>query len=289
MLRQRKEVTSAGYIRPMGCHRFGWIDGISMSVQKLVPEYPSTKSCAENTKELKAIPPLSILLRAESDDPWASDVHTLDLYVLHPNPDWHPTDGNASTSLGSNAFEIHDRGPEANYKSSVSSPRESPEVDTDTLCTPLPSPYLFPPVLTASWASTRGHLRCRDILVGPCGTALWIQPKPARNVGLTAFDLRGSLAQGSHEGEAASEMGKEDEKERVVAVVLPGMLKDSGTVETVRTLYAYEGAYGMWRCVDYDEARGWIALGDSQGRVEILELGRTHADAYRDVNQDVGA
>lgn len=287
ILRPKTEVTPTEYVHPTECHRFGWIDGISMSVQKLVVSGESSRSANEGT----GLPPLSILLRAESDDPWASDVHTLDLFVLHPNPDFRAA---TTTSAADVACEKPDLGPGDNTTALAPSLRPSIE-DTHAVH----APYVFPPVRAASWASTRGHLRCRDILVGPCGTALWIQPRPAHNVGLTALDVHSSFAQGS--GAGASDAGLADtsagekQEERVVAALLPGLLRDtcvgqgrgSGEGEEgVRTLYTYEGAYGMWRCVDYDEARGRLALGDSLGQVVILELGRTDADSDLDANVD---
>ena len=47
---------------------------------------------------------------------------------------------------------------------------------------------------------------------------------------------------------------------------------DGDGPEGVRMLFAFDGPYGMWRCIDYDEAGGMIALGDSLGHVEVLEL-----------------
>lgn len=62
----------------------------------------------------------------------------------------------------------------------------------------------------------------------------------------------------------------------LVAALLPSRLRDCqnsvDNIEDVRILWTFEGANGTWTTVDYDEARGLVALGDSQGNVEILEL-----------------
>lgn len=215
-----EEVVPATYLRPAARHRFGWIDGVS-----LVPQRQAAHSSAP--------PPLSVVLRAESDDPWAADKHLLDLYTLAPDPEY---------------------------------PREGDQ---------LAPPYLFPPVHQTSWASTRGHLRCRDILLGAHGTALWIQPRPTRHLDLTAYDVHSSDTQrpGQH-----SPLGAPPPRETLVAALLPGRLRDGGRGEAldepdeVRTLWAFDGSNGTWTSVDYDEARGLVALGDSQGNVDILKL-----------------
>ncbi|KIP12200.1 hypothetical protein PHLGIDRAFT_62530, partial [Phlebiopsis gigantea 11061_1 CR5-6] len=58
----------------LACHRFGWLDGVAVTEQKQLSNTADSSS------------PISILLRAESDDPWSSDVHTLDLYELAAQP-----------------------------------------------------------------------------------------------------------------------------------------------------------------------------------------------------------
>jgi hypothetical protein len=92
---------------------------------------------------------LSILIRAESDDPWASDAHTLDLYKLEPNPFFVP------------------------------SPPSKRGTDTATA-----SPYIFPPLLTSQVPSVRGPLRCSDVILGSHGTAVWIHPADRAVTGL---------------------------------------------------------------------------------------------------------
>ena len=212
-----EDVVPATYVRPAACHRFGWIDGVC-----LVPQRQAAHSSTPA--------PLSLVLRAESDDPWTADVHTLDIYTLVPSPEGASDDD------------------------------------------PHAPPYVFPPMHAVSWASVRGHLRCRDILVGPYGTALWIQPRPTRHLGLTEYDVHSSDAQrpGQH-----SPLGPPPAHETLVAALVPGRLHDSqeqAAPDDVRMLWSFEGSNGTWTSVDYDEARGLIALGDSQGNVDILKL-----------------
>lgn len=182
---------------------------------------------------------LSIVLRAESDDPWSSIHHTVNLYHLQQAP---PPVKDDETDEN-----------EEDSKTSI-------------------SPYLFPPLQYASFPAARGHLRCKDICLGKCGTALWIQPRPARNTDLTNFDVHSSDAQGSgHHPLTGSQIPK---KEALVAAVFPGQLKsrNEGVEENVRTLWTIEDVSVDWTSMDYDEARGLIALGDSRGSVVVLNL-----------------
>ncbi|KAJ7092311.1 hypothetical protein B0H15DRAFT_973069 [Mycena belliarum] len=54
-------------------HRYGWVDGIAVST------IVESRSAATTSA-----PPLTILVRPEPDDPWASEANSLHLYVLHP-------------------------------------------------------------------------------------------------------------------------------------------------------------------------------------------------------------
>ncbi|KAJ7214523.1 hypothetical protein GGX14DRAFT_360174 [Mycena pura] len=59
---------------PLAEHSFGWVDGVAMAI---VIASPRTRT--------DLVPPLSILIRPEPEDPWtADDDHSLDLYVLRP-------------------------------------------------------------------------------------------------------------------------------------------------------------------------------------------------------------
>lgn len=212
---------------PIAQHRFGWIDGVAVSQGHR--SFDSTRD---------DLPALSIVLRAESDDPWSSTKHTVDLYRLPAAPPPPEVD------------------------------EENADGEPDTSA----SPYIFPPLHHTSFPSARGHLRCKDIALGPYGTALWIQPRIARNADLTGFDVHASDAQGSgHHPITGSKIPK---KESLVAAVFPGELKSKheGLDESIRTLWAIDDVSVDWTSMDYDEARGLVALGDSRGNVVILSL-----------------
>ena len=225
----------------VACHRFGWLDGVAVSVRKQLPG------------QTHLYPPISILLRAESDDPWSSDVHTLDLFTLTPDSSYTE--------------------PQLTTRSLASGPRDSADDVNSANPSPLCSPYIFPPEHVASFPSARGHLRCTDIRLGPHGTAVWIQPRPARNLDLTAQDVHSSDAQGNglHPVTGTSLV----RQEALVATLLPGVLKahhgheKQMDGEGVRSLW-HSG--GTWTSLDYDEARGMIALGDTIGVVTVLRL-----------------
>lgn len=212
-------------------HSFGWIDSISVvpSLNGALP-YQS----------------LSILIRAESDDPWNTIEHTLDLYTLHPNP----------------AFGLGLHGP--------------PGPDAST---PPDSPYIFPPVRTTQVQSLRGPLRCSDIILGPYGTAVWIQPHDRAATGLFWSD-----------DDVPAPGQSPDAHESLVAAVFPGSLASSALASRVvptstdgdegdgclsavpQRKILYTNSLNNWTSLDYDEVLGRIALGATSGKLMILEL-----------------
>ena len=212
--------------RPLACHSFGWIDGVSVSTQAFGRDSQYTPG------------PLLILLRAESDDPWMSDMHTLDLYMLEPNPTY-----------------VYSKEPLAPLPGR-----------------PPPAPYLFPPVHSKlSSPSVRGFLRCTDLVLGSCGTAIWIQPRPARSADLTMLDVHSSETQGPRPNA---------ETEVLAGAVFAGPLRetseDAAGVKGVqaRTVYVRDSAgSGNWTAMDYVEELGVVALASTQGVVTVLELG----------------
>lgn len=213
---------------PVARHQFGWIDGVAVSESCGSPDRATTSA---GTRES-----LSVVLRAESDDPWSSDMHTLDVYHFQP-AQRHGVYGSTED--------------------------ESPSIEEQHLS------YAFPPLHCASLPSARGHLRCTDIALGPQGTGVWIQPRPARNIDLTAFDVHSSDTHHPLTGASAPK------QELLIAAVFPGAMRarhadvlDGGT----RTLWALEDVSRNWTAVDYDEARGVVALGDSHGEVLVLDL-----------------
>ncbi|KAH9834601.1 uncharacterized protein C8Q71DRAFT_769785 [Rhodofomes roseus] len=236
--------------RPLAFHSFGWIDGVSVNVQM------------QRQGSDASIAPLSILLRAESDDPWLSDVHTLDLYVLEPNPAYTEVEVDSSQEEA------------PSFGTSPSGGRTSHP----------PAPYLFPPVHSSlSSPSVRGFLRCTAIVLGAYGTALWIQPRPARSVDLTDLDV--------HQSETARDWPAGQEKEVIAGTVFAGPLRDAmfsdhanggeaseggEGVVSARTVFvrqAGSGSVGNWTAMDYVEELGVVALASTQGVVTLLELG----------------
>jgi len=202
---------------PIARHSFGWIDGVSVTpTQRLIDsDYPS----------------LSILIRGESDNPWSSGLHSLDLFTLRPNPSYRSTSPDA--------------------------------YDVETT----PVPYIFPPTLMTQVHAVRGPLRCRDVILGRCGTAVWIQPRDRAVVGLL-----------SNDGFPAQAIYAASGHESLVAAAFPGPLAASdfvdvdttATITRSRTLFTNH--LNNWTSLDYDEELGRIALCSSFGRVLILEL-----------------
>ncbi|GJE98677.1 F-box protein [Phanerochaete sordida] len=262
---------------PSASHHFGWLDGVAVT----------SKATLLDDTQSASYPYVSVLLRAESDDPWASHMHTIDLYDLEPDPCYTSVPAIPSPGLST---------PTTTMRSDISSDATtlSSSLRGTPASTPPPpaphSPYHFPPTHTASFPAARGHLRCTDMHLGAHGSALWIVPRPARDTGLTALDLHGSDAQGAdaHPLTGAPSV----RRERLVGALLPGALRDGrarriefhaedededeegeGESAELRTLWASTAAGGTWTSLDYDEARGVVVLGDSTGVVTVLRLG----------------
>ncbi|KAI9058631.1 hypothetical protein FKP32DRAFT_1596926 [Trametes sanguinea] len=247
---------------PVGFHSFGWIDGVSVNQQcDPLSHAVGDSESAENA-------PLSILLRAESDDPWASDVHKLEQFLLLPNP-----------SFAESAAHVSDSETDATID--APQPPEPPSTPPPPI-----GPYVFPPVRAERTASAiRGFLRCTDIVLGPCGTALWIQPRPARVAHLTGYDLHSSatqitdafdpahapLSKFTH-GQYSAQRAKMEET--LCAAVFAGPLQrchpELGT--RTRAVWAQPKEGRNWTALDYDEERGRVALGASDGSVTVLDF-----------------
>jgi hypothetical protein len=205
---------------PIAQHSFGWIDGVSVA---------PTQHC-HSSNISSDFPSLSILIRGESDNPWSSGIHSLDLYTLRPNPTYR----SSAPDLNNEASSI---------------------------------PYIFPPILTSQVHAVRGPLRCRDVILGRCGTAVWIQPRDRAVVGLL-----------SNEGFPAQAIYTAGGHESLVAAAFPGSLAPSDPVDddaaaaVTRSRTLYTNHLNNWTSLDYDEELGRIALGSSFGRVLMLEL-----------------
>ncbi|CDO76171.1 hypothetical protein BN946_scf185034.g4 [Trametes cinnabarina] len=246
---------------PVGIHSFGWIDGVS------VIEQCDPLRHADGEGKSREHAPLSILLRAESDDPWASDVHKLEQFLLLPNPEY----GSPIRSLNSELDAALDALEPSERSSTPSAPI---------------APYVFPPVRAERTATAvRGFLRCTDIVLGPCGTALWIQPRPARAAHLTGHDVHSSATQITDAFDPAhaplSEFAhanqnavREKKEEALCAAVFAGpMQRCHPELETkTRTVWAQPREGRNWTALDYDEERGRVMLGASDGTVTVLDF-----------------
>lgn len=108
-------------VHPIKAISYGWIDGLSLA--------PSSMPAGND------YPSIAILIRAETGDPWQSDIHSIKRYYLNPNPEFGATD-------------------------------KAQEVQK--------SPYLFPPSLVDSIVAYRGFLRCPVLKLGEAGTSLYV-------------------------------------------------------------------------------------------------------------------
>ncbi|KIY53063.1 hypothetical protein FISHEDRAFT_34022 [Fistulina hepatica ATCC 64428] len=133
------------------------------------------------------------------------------------------------------------------------------------------SPYIFPPVRIAQVHSIRGPLRCSEIHMGLCGTAVWIQP-PERAVAGLLWDNDG-------DGRALqNNIPSLRSHECLMAQAFPGPLmstKDRKTIGNAclhgRCLWTNDTS-SAWTSFDYHEEGGRIALGSSSGHVCILKV-----------------
>ncbi|KAG5729342.1 hypothetical protein E4T56_gene9917 [Termitomyces sp. T112] len=120
-----------------------------------------------------------------------------------------------------------------------------------------PSPYIFPPALIAKVPAVRGTLRCRNVVLGPCGTAAWIQPQDRAVVGLTWTSDEGYPLQAIH-----SISGKES----LMLAAFPGPLTRDGEgwkqddvgidVAGIRSTAVFTNELNNWTALDYDEEVG---------------------------------
>ncbi|KAJ3906866.1 hypothetical protein F5879DRAFT_606313 [Lentinula edodes] len=132
-------------------------------------------------------------------------------------------------------------------------------------------PYQFPPICTSRVTSSRGPLRCTDLILGRCGTAMWVKPGDRATHGLLASDMYDDYTYVARLGGLESgivTMGG-GATESLVAGIFPGPLNPD---ETVRTRKIYTNVSKDWTALDYDEAIGRVVLGDATGCVRILEL-----------------
>lgn len=209
-------------VRPVASHSFGWIDGISIAFSSEPNDYHYS--------------PISILLRAESGDPWASEIHTINRYDLIPNPEYQ------AGSLRPNERSLQ------------------------------PSlPYLFPPHVSSSIPSQRGFLRCPLIALGHAGSALWVHPRvytrshPSNPLDqevasvqmLCCTVFRGPL---SDTDPYAKDLRTSE------------TLTMSNGVTMIRNKILWDSVNSIWTTITYDEVHGLVALGSHDGQVTVLHL-----------------
>ncbi|KAI5117182.1 hypothetical protein M0805_008161 [Coniferiporia weirii] len=234
----------APILRPLGTFTFGWIDGIAVAPSPEIAGYP--------------YPPISILVRAESGDPWATDIHSLNRYILYPNPDF--------VSVSCQAAQADKKNAGPYLASSEALPPSSIPEFAKLSAPPHKSPYIFPPVHTSRIPSRRVFfLRCTTLALGAAGTALWVHPRRRRH---PSNDISMSVTQ------------------TLCAAVFPGPFASSEEnvgdaaiagerVEGVHTLQLYHDLNQVsetWTAMDYVESRGCIALGSVGGHVTVLYM-----------------
>ncbi|KLO11673.1 hypothetical protein SCHPADRAFT_941895 [Schizopora paradoxa] len=224
--------------QPLATCRIDWTDCMSVVVP---PTYPPDldESTSEDLEDTLA--PVLFLLRAESEDPWTSNVHTIMHYKLHPDRRF---------------IEQQVPGPpEPNPRSTES------ENGASIL------PYEYPPATSAYMRYHRGFLRCPDLALGPCGTALWVNPRTRTSTGLVMEDAR----------PPSPEDGQSSE-EWLCGTVLP-----AGSASKEAQPIQKSGAYRLWTnpsssgeaswtALDYVESLGWIGLGANDGSVTLLRM-----------------
>ncbi|KAG1853898.1 hypothetical protein DFJ58DRAFT_788846 [Suillus subalutaceus] len=118
--------------------------------------------------------------------------------------------------------------------------------------------YIFPPSMTSEIVTPRrGALRCTDMVLGPHGTAVWVQPED--------YSVAGLISSSVH----LQNMPVPQSHETLVAAAFPGLLntQDKSQVKSSWKNYGKD-----WTCLDYDEERGCVALGSAAGAVTILDI-----------------
>ncbi|KAH7928028.1 hypothetical protein BV22DRAFT_237197 [Leucogyrophana mollusca] len=170
-----------------------------------------------------AIQPLSALVRLKGDDPWSAH-YKIQLWTFHPNPAYNsPPDSGSNNPLST-------------------------------------CPYIFPPSLVSEILSPHfGPLQCGDMILGPHGTAVWVQPADWAVAGLISADVH------------LQRMPVPTSHESLVAAIFPGVLRPEALDDKIRMSWT-KGDSDSWTCLDYDEELGRIVLGSQSGSVFVLEI-----------------
>ncbi|KAI0791126.1 hypothetical protein C8Q75DRAFT_759520 [Abortiporus biennis] len=228
---------------PVASHSFGWIGGIALSPQSL-----------DNQIETDHFPPYTIVLRAENDDPWSQNTYSLNVYTLHPNPDYVRTASPSSSRSSSPDVDISTHGTDID-KSHLNQSSNDANLN----------PYIFPPTLEKTIPLTRGYLRLPKVFIGRNGTGIWVQARP-RHTDLTTFDVHSSEAQAPH---------SDNPREYIAGALFPGVLHDRHpelSMYEERTLCKLNLVGGNFTAADYDEKTGRLVLGTWKGNVIIFDL-----------------
>ncbi|KAG6852862.1 hypothetical protein C0991_008497 [Blastosporella zonata] len=137
----------------------------------------------------------------------------------------------------------------------------NPSTDDDEDNTP---PYIFPPPLVAKVPAVRGSTRCRKVVLGPCGTAAWIQPQDRAVVGLAWTGIAEYPPQVIHPASG---------NESLMVAAFPGPLApDDDSDAGMRSIPVYTNELNNWTSLDYDEEIGRVVLCSSFGCVMVLQL-----------------
>jgi len=210
---------------PIADHSFGWVDSECVTICPFLDQSAAQPSLPWH--------PLSILVRGESDDPWSSDIHNLELYTLQPNPLYAC---------------------------------DQPTLGEDN---PIP-PYLFPPRLQHQVPCLRGSLSCKHTILGRFGTAIWIQPRD-RFVGGLLADIPAYLVPSSNSQETLVVVVFPGSLNPGASGSLENEGDGESKVIVGKKLIGNDGM-NSWTSFDYDEVGGRVVLGSNFGRVTVLEL-----------------
>jgi hypothetical protein len=179
---------------------------------------------------------IHLLLRAHNGDPWEPEVRSIRHYAAFPAPASTPSPASIPSYTSDHPPAAH-------------------------------TPPTFPSILL-SQTKTSGKPRCPTIVFSSYGTALWIQPLASSvAAGLTALDVHAS------ETQTADGVWRAPKEELVGALCCGPMAARaiaSGPDKGRTRIWTNYGNH--WTSLAHNEERGYVALGDSIGRVTLLEL-----------------
>lgn len=221
--------TAQGECSQIAQHSFGWVDGIFASICP----HLSTSGCAGT--------PISILVRGESDDPWAQDAHYLELYSLLPNSAY------------------------AQQKQEMNSTNS--DFAWNDVPHSFPSPYNFPPCKNYHIKSHRGALRCKRVMLGNFGTAAWLEPQERFSSGLVT-----GLVPPMSDVWRWQDLDWVQRDESLKVAVFPGSLTVDAVTEEVHSRSVVINEANNWTSFDYDEIGGRVVLGSSFGKIVVIKV-----------------